>query len=81
MELAEMESMVNRYEIESGDGNYKYHLALIDYLQEWNLDKKLERFAKITFKNANPAGLSAIEPDAYQKRFMRFMKDTVFEFV
>ena len=44
----------NRYELESDDGKFKYHVALIDYLQEWNLNKKLERLAKIHFKNADP---------------------------
>jgi Na+-transporting NADH:ubiquinone oxidoreductase subunit NqrF len=44
----------NRYELESEDGKFKYHVALIDYMQEWNLNKKLERFAKISFRNADP---------------------------
>lgn len=70
----------NRYELESEDGRVKYHVALIDYLQEWNLNKKLERYAKIHFKNADPSGLSAIAPAEYQRRFMRFMKDIVFPF-
>jgi len=70
----------NRYELESEDGRVKYHVALIDYLQEWNLNKKLERYAKIYFKNADPSGLSAIAPAEYQRRFMRFMKDIVFPF-
>jgi len=49
---------------------------VIDFLQEWNLNKRLERFAKTKLKNKDPAGLSAIEPIAYQKRFQRFI-DTV----
>ena len=49
---------------------------MIDFLQEWNLNKRLERFAKTKLKNKDPAGLSAIEPIAYQKRFQRFI-DTV----
>ena len=42
-----------------------YHISLIDYLQEWNLNKKMERYAKIFLRNADPNGLSAIEPVAY----------------
>jgi len=33
----------------------------------------MERFAKTTLQNKDPAGLSAIEPIAYQKRFQRFI--------
>jgi len=47
---------------------------VIDFLQEWNLKKRMERFAKTKLKNKDPAGLSAIEPIAYQKRFQRFMR-------
>ena len=61
-------------------GHKVFHLSIIDYLQEWNLNKKLERYAKIYFKNADPSGLSAIAPAEYQRRFMRFMKDIVFPF-
>jgi len=46
---------------------------VIDFLQDWNLIKRMERFAKTKLLNKNPAGLSAIEPSAYQKRFQRFM--------
>ena len=42
-----------------------YHISLIDYLQEWNFNKKCERYAKIYFRSADPDGLSAIEPVAY----------------
>jgi len=70
----------NRYAVNSEDGKHKYHIAVIDYLQEWNGSKKLERLLKITFKHADPQGLSAIEPEPYQKRFMRFMRNVVFEY-
>ncbi|GMH75602.1 hypothetical protein TL16_g06815 [Triparma laevis f. inornata] len=44
-------------------------MGLIDMLQEWNMKKRLERFAKILFKRDDGEGLSAIEPNAYMKRF------------
>jgi hypothetical protein len=46
-----MESIkdVQKHELESEDGESKYHIAIIDYLQEWNFDKKMERFFKTTF--------------------------------
>jgi hypothetical protein len=36
----------NRYTLESESGTHFYHIAVIDYLQEWDLDKKAERFVK-----------------------------------
>ena len=40
-----------------------YHLGLIDFLQEWNTDKKMERALKRCKKGAND--ISAVEPTAY----------------
>ena len=39
------------------------HISIIDYLQEWNLNKKGERFYKTMIKGKNPDKLSAIEPE------------------
>lgn len=36
----------NRYTLESESGTHFYHIAVIDYLQEWDLNKKAERFFK-----------------------------------
>ena len=57
--------------------NRIYHIAIIDYLQEWNLAKKTERFIKTTFMGKNGAQLSAIEPGAYAKRFKQFVDSKV----
>ena len=64
-----------RYILESDCDRYKYHISLIDYLQEWDTNKKLERFAKCKLQNADEKGLSAIEPSDYQKRFFYFVRD------
>lgn len=50
------------------------HISIIDYLQEWNLNKKGERFYKTTFLDKDPDKLSAIEPEAYAQRFKYFME-------
>ena len=63
-----------RYTRQSSDEKFTYHLSLIDFLQDWNLKKRMERFAKTKLRNKDPAGLSAIEPSAYQKRFHRFIE-------
>ena len=55
-----------------------YHIAIIDYLQEWNFDKKFERFAKTILLGKDKKTLSAIEPEAYATRFQSFMEKNVF---
>lgn len=50
-----------------------YYFGLIDILQTWNMDKKLERFAKTKVLGKDPEGLSAIAPTAYCDRFKRKM--------
>ena len=39
------------------------HLSIIDYLQEWNLNKKVERAYKVHLLQKSGSGLSAIEPN------------------
>ena len=50
----------DKYKVESIDGKAWYYVAIIDYLQEWNCDKKSERFVKTSFLQAKGDGLSAI---------------------
>ncbi|KAJ0399198.1 hypothetical protein ATCC90586_000040 [Pythium insidiosum] len=52
-----------------------YHLGIIDILQTWTFDKRMERFAKIVFKGVDGDGLSAIPPKIYKKRFQHKMAD------
>ena len=55
-----------------------YHVSIIDYLQEWNFNKKLERFTKTILLGKDKQTLSAIEPEAYATRFQSFMEKNVF---
>lgn len=55
-------------------GNRVYHIAIIDYLQEWNLNKKMERLIKTTLLFKDGKMLSAIEPYEYGMRFQHFME-------
>lgn len=50
-----------------------YYFGMIDILQTWNMDKKLERFAKTKMLGKDPDGLSAMPPTAYCDRFKRKM--------
>ena len=60
------------------NGDRVYHLALIDFLQEWNTQKKCERLIKTTLLGKNKENLSAIEPVKYAARFKRFCEKSVF---
>lgn len=53
------------------EGPGTYYIGIIDILQEWNWNKKLERFLKIYFKRCDGDGISAIEPVTYSERFWR----------
>ncbi|KAE9115373.1 hypothetical protein PF010_g9358 [Phytophthora fragariae] len=52
-----------------------YHLGVIDILQTWTFQKRMERFFKIVFKGVDGDGLSAIPPKLYQARFQLKMAD------
>ena len=65
-----------RYTFLSQSGRYIYHLSIIDYLQDFNLEKKLENRIKV-FINKEGAEISAIEPKGYFTRYVKFMKDHV----
>ena len=45
------------------NGERIYHIAVIDYLQQWNFEKKCERFLKTTLLGKDKDSLSAIEPE------------------
>ena len=49
--------------------DHRMYLAIIDYLQTWTMNKKVERFSKVVFLNKNGDQLSAIEPNRYAARF------------
>ena len=55
------------------EGHGAYYMGIVDILQKWTIQKRLERFAKVNIlcncKFAN--GLSAINPTSYRRRFER----------
>mmetsp|Transcript_24984 Transcript_24984/g.36876 ORF Transcript_24984/g.36876 Transcript_24984/m.36876 type:complete len:952 (-) Transcript_24984:91-2946(-) len=61
------------------EGPGTYYMGIIDVLQHWNWQKKLERFFKIYFKWEDGDGLSAIQPNLYGDRFMRRCVVEVFD--
>nr|CCA24965.1 phosphatidylinositol4phosphate5kinase (PIPKD1/GPCRPIPK) putative [Albugo laibachii Nc14] len=52
-----------------------YHLGIIDILQTWTLQKRMERYLKIVLKRVDGNGLSAIAPKLYKERFLTKMAD------
>lgn len=47
---------------------------MIDYLQTFDRSKKNEVLAKRIFKRANTKNLSAVPPDPYAARWVKFVK-------
>ena len=68
--------MINRHCFVQG--NRTYHISIIDYLQEWNLQKKVERFTKTVLLGKDRETLSAVKPDVYGPCFRSFMEKNVF---
>ena len=66
----------SRHKFLSTCGRYIYHIGLIDYLQDFNLDKRLENTLKQRFLGKGD-GISAVHPRKYADRFVRFMRDHV----
>ena len=66
----------SRHKFLSKCGRFIYHIGIIDYLQDFNMDKKLENFAKYTVLR-HGSGISAVPPPQYAERFLRFMRDYV----
>lgn len=57
----------------SEDGKHIYHLGVIDYLQQWNGQKRGEHWLKTRLLCMNRSQLSAVEPLTYQERWIDFI--------
>jgi 1-phosphatidylinositol-4-phosphate 5-kinase len=53
----------------SADGSEEYYIGIIDYLQQYDINKKLERLWKVYGKCADPAGISVQPVAVYSQRF------------
>lgn len=67
----------SRHKFMSECGKFIYHISIIDYLQDFNLEKRLENKFKM-IHNKKGAEISAIEPKSYATRYLKFMRDKVF---
>eukprot|EP00301_Raphidiophrys_heterophryoidea_P006043 c12473_g2_i2.p1 GENE.c12473_g2_i2~~c12473_g2_i2.p1 ORF type:complete len:503 (-),score=136.81 c12473_g2_i2:216-1724(-) len=57
------------------DNGSIYHFGIIDVLQEWDLQKRIERFIKTSVLCQHREGVSAVSPDLYKKRFLARMRE------
>ena len=71
--LEQVSDTKNTFKARTIEGPGFYCLGIIDILQEWNWNKKLERFFKIYFRCQDSYGISCIEPSLYRKRFLAKM--------
>ena len=55
------------------EGPGRYCIGVIDMLQEWDLNKKTERFIKMYLRGKDGDGISCVEPQQYRRRFLQKM--------
>ncbi len=55
-----------------------YHFGVIDFLQNWTLQKEIERAFKIYILRKDPDGLSVMPPLQYKIRFQQKL-DQIFD--
>ena len=65
------------YSMKSTAGDYYYHLGIIDYLQLYTLNKKMEKYAKKLIKFNPKLDTSSQDPITYSDRFIEFVKKIV----
>ena len=68
----------NRHRFFSTCGNYVYHIAIIDFLTQFNIHKRLESFYKVVIKNQKAENVSCVNSELYGNRFLEFMNKEVF---
>ncbi|TMW56358.1 hypothetical protein Poli38472_006368 [Pythium oligandrum] len=57
----------------SVSGPALYHFGIIDILQQWTFEKKMERVYKVHVKRKDAEGVSAMPPKPYKFRFQQKM--------
>ena len=73
----EEEFFRNRHRFMSADRKFIYHIAIIDYLQHYNIGKWFEYTTKGIINGSFNADYSCWPPKRYQRRFLNFMKEEV----
>ena len=54
-----------------------YYMGIIDILQKYNFRKKVEKFVKTFIMRKDAQGISCMEPQSYQARYMNYMQSII----
>ena len=71
--IAELSSHPMAYQSRLIEGPGFYMMGIIDILQDYNWEKKLENFFKVYVSCIDAYGISCIDPTMYRKRFLAKM--------
>ena len=58
-------------------GPRAYIMGIVDFLQEWTFQKRVESWIKVNIFRKDLQGVSAVEPYAYHERFVEKMEDII----
>jgi 1-phosphatidylinositol-4-phosphate 5-kinase len=58
-------------------GPEAYYMGIVDFQQQYDFSKKMERFFKVQIQGKSGPGLSCIEPVTYRQRFLRRLEELV----
>jgi 1-phosphatidylinositol-4-phosphate 5-kinase len=58
-------------------GPEAYYMGIVDFQQQYDFSKKMERFFKVQIQGRSGDGLSCIEPVTYRDRFLGRMEELV----
>ena len=71
------ENSGNQHRYISSCGRYIYNLAIIDYLQGYDIEKRGEHHLKVWIYMRDGTKISACHPNPYARRFLHFMREYV----
>lgn len=57
------------------EANHLYYFGIIDFLQPYNFDKKVEHMIKTVILRKDSDGISCIKGDLYKRRFISHIAD------
>ena len=67
------------YHAAAAHHSQRYYMGIIDILQQWDGTKKRETWFKTYCLGKDPEGLSSMEPNGYQQRFVEKMRSHISE--
>lgn len=77
----EDEASKSNYFVRKGDTTNDYYMiALIDFMQQFNTNKRLESWFKRVIRRVEKSDLSAVEPHLYARRFLRYIENILGSF-